>query len=229
MNIINALSTDSLFDHAGIIPRVFDIVIKGDRNIMRAVGIAHVIRKLEKTGDIRIFRYSAYYTSSLLAVVLCSGVSLDKIQSFFQHYERDHWQQELLSILPDDAYRRCNHRVFIHVSSSKWGKHHHICEFNSNSDIVNACTSALHSNNMWQDVIYFKDGKHVQMIIDITDKPNNPDDVQKGMKEAELFFLRKECNSLQWYHYPENRQRRSIFFFTMLPLLLLFFLTNKKT
>ena len=144
-------SVDSMFDYSGLIPRYFDVVVQGGGpNSIYLLGLYDTLKKLEKTGDIRVSKYVASDVAAILCVFFCSNVGkqtmLDFCHFMFEDITNDRWKKELMRILPLDAYAMCNHRVYIYTSVP-------LCsmlffyrpvmvfsEYRSNRDLVEACS-----------------------------------------------------------------------------------------
>ena len=144
-------SVDSMFDYSGLIPRYFDVVVQGGGpNSIYLLGLYDTLKKLEKTGDIRVSKYVASDVAAILCVCFCSNVDKQTIFDFchmmFEDITNDRWKKELMRILPLDAYAMCNHRVYIYTSVSMCSMLFFyrpvmvFSEYRSNRDLVEACS-----------------------------------------------------------------------------------------
>lgn len=151
MGLTNMSSMDSMFDYSGLIPRYFDVVVKGGGpNSIYLLGLYDTLKKLEKTGDIRVSKYVASDVAAILCVLFCCNVDKQTMFDFchlmFEDITNNRWKKELMKILPLDAYAMCNNRVYIYTSVP-------LCsilffyrpvmvfsEYRSNRDLVEACS-----------------------------------------------------------------------------------------
>jgi hypothetical protein len=151
MGLTNMSSVDSMFDYSGLIPRYFDVVVQGGGpNSIYLLGMYDIVKKLEKTGDIRVSKYVASDVAAILCVCFCSNVDkqtlLDFCHMMFEDITNDRWKKELMRILPMDAYAMCNHRVHIYTSVPVCSMWFFYCpmmvfsEYRSNRDLVEACS-----------------------------------------------------------------------------------------
>lgn len=155
MDFVNFSSVDSVFDYSGFIPRQFDLVVHhGGPDAVYLLGMYDILKKLERTGDIRISCYAGSDIAAILAVFLCSGASKETIVSFcqmmFDDITDDRWKKELLIRLPKNAYLMCDHRVYIYHSPrsrcylwSLFTRPSVSYQFHSNREIVEACSISI--------------------------------------------------------------------------------------
>lgn len=148
--IIRALSLTELCDSPGVPYKEFDIVISGGGFLgFYVLGVDRILRKLQKYDHIRIRRYAGYSTGAICATLMCCEVDPIRILSLYEKLQEQTCyfytiRGELLDMLPDDAYKRCSHRVYIHVSRIRWyGIEPHVfCKYENNEDLVDACMAS---------------------------------------------------------------------------------------
>jgi len=175
MDFVNFSSVDSVFDYSGLIPRQFDLVIHhGGPDAVYLLGMYDVLKKLEKTGDIRISCYAGSDIAAILSVFLCSGVSKETIVSFchmmFDDITDDRWKKEMLMTLPKNAYSMCDHRVYIYYSPYPtcylwrfFTKPSVFYQFHSNREIVEACSISV---NKPSRVVFKKNHKQLKIQLE---------------------------------------------------------------
>lgn len=215
MNIIKALSTDSLFDYAGIFPRLLDIIIIGDNNIQYLIEVSQFLQKLEKTRDIQILRYATSGYSSFLSIFLCCNINYKIIENFYNSFDPDNWKSLFLSILPSDAFSMCNNRIFIYSCNSLLSKHNVSCIFKTNNDLISACELSI-LKPCSVSKYCFKNSCIKQLIINT----NLLDSISNGVNDIENVFLNKKTNLAIKLIDPPIQSRPSIFLLFMLPVMM---------
>lgn len=250
-------SVDSIFDYSGLIPRYFDVVVEGGGpNSLYLLGLCDTLRKLEKTGDIRISNYAGSDVSAILCVFLCCGISKKEMVSFcemmFDDITNDRWKRELLRILPKDAYCMCNHRVHIYTSVPVWSWMFFYSEgmifsgFRTNRDIVEACSISFQKPSR-----VAMTGKEMQLRVHL-DRLNERFDtlvfskkrlfqfykmtrmtelMLKAQQDAEDFFSqpvsRLSNNLLKWQQNNSSKKCRILCYFVP-SVIIVFYLFRKK-
>ena len=246
--LVSISSIDSIFDYGGIIPRLFDLVVEGNGpQVVYVIGLYDVLKKLQKTGDITISHYHGSGLASIVLVCLCSNMEKQQIINFFknmfQNITNDYWKKELLRILPPDAYRTCSNRVFISTLGGFFSKPIVFSTFQSNRDIVDACSisvlkpcSSNHGSSfpipqlkIWISRLYGLDRmiyqkKYFYQLY--KDRMNNL--LKQAKQDADIFFTQRTLPNttiLEWC--DSYYSRRNIFYYFLPSLLLLFFLLKK--
>lgn len=249
--LVSISSIDSLFDYGGIIPRSFDLMVEGNGpQVVYVIGLYDVLKKLQKTGDITISHYRGSGLASIVLVCLCSNMKKQQIINFFKNMFQDitneYWKKELLRILPSDAYRTCSNRVFISTLNGFFSKPKVFSTFQSNRDIVDACSisflkpcsSTTHGCfftttpqlKIWVsrlyrlDCIMYYQKKYLYQLY----KERINSLVTQAKQDADLFFTQRilpNTTILEWCE--PSYSRRNIFYYFLPSLLLLFFLLKK--
>jgi hypothetical protein len=259
MGLTNISSVDSVFDYSGLIPRYFDIVVQGGGpNSIYLLGLYDTLKKLEKTGDIRVSKYVGSDVAAILCVFLCSGVGkqsmIDFCHMMFEDITNDRWKKELMRVLPQDAYIVCNNRVSIYTSVPLcsllffYRPHMVFSEFRSNRDLVEACSISFRKPSR---VNY--SGNERQLLIRL-DKLNERFDrlvfsqkslfqfyrmtrmtelVLKAEQDVEEFFLRPCSHSLsnsliQWHDCFSHKKYKLMFCFFFPSVAILFLFLRKR-
>jgi len=144
--ILRALSTDCLARP----PREFDLVIScGGFFGFYVVGLDRVLKKMERQGEARVRRYAGASVGAICSVLMCCGVSNMELVEMYERLQgrRDYFvrlRDELLRLLPPDAYIRCTDRVFIHAARISWLglRGESFSRFRDNQDLVDACMAS---------------------------------------------------------------------------------------
>lgn len=258
MGLVNMSSVDSMFDYSGFIPRYFDVVVEGGGpNSIYLMGLYDTLKKLQKTGDIRVSKYVASDVAAILCVFLCCNVNKQEMINFchmmFEDITNDRWKKQLLRILPRDAYVMCNNRVYIYTSVP-------ICsllyfyrpsvifyEYRSNRDLIEACSISFRKPSR----IHFH-GNVKQLRIQLN-KLNERFDrlvfsqkslfqfynmtrmtelMLKAEQDAEDFFMTVSTlssnNLLRWHECFSHRKYKMICCFFIPSVVMLFFMFRKK-
>lgn len=224
--IMSCLSTDSLFDHSGLFPRVFDMVLIGDKNVQYATGVAHVIRKLERTCDIRTRRYSVYGQCALLAVLLCCGIDPTH---FFQKEYSSHEERmnEFVKLLPDEAYQRCNHRVFIHSSFLFFFQNDVDFEYACNKDLVDSCTRSIQRPLRITNFMSFA-GNIPQLFVNMRHIKTTSSLWKEGVQDAENFFSSRHSSGILRWYMPSSCDRSKTILLFLAPMLFVCLFSSSK-
>jgi predicted acylesterase/phospholipase RssA len=145
-NILRALSLDNL--HCmNPIPREFNLVISGGGFYgFYVIGIDKIIKKM-RHHSIRC--YSGSSVGAICSVLMCCDMKGDDIIALYErlHKKKNYFillREELLRLLPSDAYIRCSDRVFVHATCVSWRGFRHVVfhNFTSNRDLVDACMAS---------------------------------------------------------------------------------------
>jgi len=154
-HILRSLSIDQQL-HSRYLkhPTEIDVVISiGGFYGLFMIGTDKILKKLEYSNKLKIQRYSGSSVGAICAVCMACQLSgetliqmynrLSQSSNYFQQL-----RQELLSLLPVDAYLRCSNRVFIHMTQIGFPylyRHVVVSRFWNNEDLVDAM---LASSNM---------------------------------------------------------------------------------
>lgn len=252
MGLVSMSSVDSVFDYCGFIPRHFDIVIDGGGpSSLYLLGLYDTLKKLEKT-DIHVSKYAGSDVAAIVCVLFCCNVEKQTIHHFlrvmFDDITSDRWKNELLKILPKNAFAMCNHRVYIYTSLCMWKRFSFqqpliFFEFRSNRDLVEAC-----SVSFWRPSRICYHGKQTQLTINIRklnvcfDKilfspqrlyqfykmTRMSELVLRAQQESDLFFSGKRTETLQWKYSSFSHRNRILYYFIP-SVMLLFFIFRKRT
>ena len=250
-------SVDSMFDYSGLIPRYFDIVIQGGGpTAIYLLGLYDTLKKLEKTGDIRIFQYAGSDVAAMLCVFLCVNVDKKTMMDFchmmFEDITNDRWKREFLRILPSNAYIICSHRVHIYTSVSTcsllsfYRPAMVFSVYRSNRDLVEACCISFrkpyrvdhvshhkqlrirlsHLNERFDRLVFSQKG-----LFQFYKMTRMKELVMKAEQDAGHFFLHPSSalsHPLLKWHESSSPKKYKILFFFVPTVAVLFFLFRKK-
>lgn len=259
MGLTNMSSVDSMFDYSGLIPRYFDLIVEGGGpNSLYLLGLYEMLKKLEKTGDIRVSKYAGSDVAAILCVFLCANIGKEKMTSFcemmFDDITNDRWKKELLRILPKDAHSMCNNRVYIHTSVPMccslmffYRKGRVFSEFCSNRDIVEACSISFKNPSR---VNYTGKEKQLRVYLDRLNErfdtlvfsqkrlfqfykmTRMTELMLKAQQDAEDFFSdsvsRLSNNRLRWRYNPPPHKKYRVFCYFIPSVIVIFYLLRKK-
>lgn len=147
--IIRAISLDNLHNRS-FGPNRFDLVISGGGFYgFFVVGIDLVLKKLEKLQDIRIQRFAGSSVGAICSIMMCCKIDSLKILDLYErlHGRMDFFfllREELLKLLPENAYILCSDRVFIHATEiGYFGLRHAVfSQYTSNEDLIDAAMAS---------------------------------------------------------------------------------------
>lgn len=147
--IIRAISLDNIYNES-FGPVEFDLIISGGGFYgFFVIGIDIILKKLEKLKKIRINRFSGSSVGAICSILMCCDIDSLKVLNLYDRLNgrNDFFfilKQELLKILPDDAYKTCSDRVFIHATEIGFFKFKHtvFSKYTSNLDLIDACMAS---------------------------------------------------------------------------------------
>lgn len=142
-----SLNDLSLIDHKEV-----DIVITGGGFIgFYLIGVAHVLRRLMKKNHITVRRFAGASVGALFSILMVLDTPLDDCIRLYDHL-RDvtdgdiigKLREEVRKLLPSDAYKRCDGRVYISITSfQNWLPSNMIVNtFRSNDELLDACMAS---------------------------------------------------------------------------------------
>lgn len=147
--IIRAISLDNL-QNRSFGPNRFDLVISGGGFYgFFVIGIDLVLKKLEKLHNIRIQRFAGSSVGAICSILMCCNIESLKILDLYErlHGRTDFFfllREELLKLLPENAYFLCSGRVFIHATEiGYFGFRHAVfSQYTSNEDLIDAAMAS---------------------------------------------------------------------------------------
>jgi predicted acylesterase/phospholipase RssA len=162
--ILRCLSIDEMIPDEYRIPNEIDIVISvGGFYGFFVIGTDKIIRKLEKQGKLVVKRYAGSSVGAICAMLMGSGVTGDTIIQIYNNliYNRYFFKslkQEILQLLPPDAYLKCNDKVYIACTEITWFgfKKTIISQFTSNEDLVDATLASSNMPFLISPFLYYK-------------------------------------------------------------------------
>lgn len=154
--ILKAISCSSLVYYH---PSEIDVIISvGGFYGFYVIGVSKILKKLEKENKIIIKRYSGSSVGSICSVLLACNVDPELIINLYEKLLHNNYtkksscyfdilREELLSIIPDNAYQICTNKVYITATQvTIYGlKHIVFSKYYSNEDLIDACMA---SSNM---------------------------------------------------------------------------------
>ena len=154
-HILRSLSIDQQL-HSRYLnhPTEIDVVISiGGFYGLFMIGTDKILKKLEYSHKLKIQRYAGSSVGAICAVCMACHISGETLIHLYNRLSlsTNYFQQlrqELLTLLPSDAYVRCSNRVFIHMTQigiPYLFRHVVISQFWNNEDLVDAM---LASSNM---------------------------------------------------------------------------------
>ena len=193
-HILRSLSIDQTL-HSRYLPHPMeiDVVISiGGFYGFFMIGVDKILKKLEHSNKLKIQRYAGSSVGAICAVCMACHISGETLIHMYNRLSQSpnyfrKLRQELLTLLPTDAYLRCTNRVFIHITQIGFPyliRHVIISHFYNNEDLVDAMMA---SSNMpfiispqlvykYRDGYYidgcfsrflpiFKDQRHPQLLV----------------------------------------------------------------
>ena len=162
--ILRCLSIDEMIPDEYKIPNEIDIVISvGGFYGFFVIGTDKIIKKLEKQGKLVVKRYAGSSVGAICAMLMGSGVTGDTIIQIYNNliYNRYFFKslkQEILQLLPPDAYLKCNDKVYIACTEITWFgfKKTIISKFTSNEDLVDATLASSNMPFLISPFLYYK-------------------------------------------------------------------------
>jgi predicted acylesterase/phospholipase RssA len=144
-------------------PKEIDIVISGGGFLgFYLLGVDKVLRKLKSQGNLKIKRFAGCSVGAICSVLMCCEVPSELVyETLFGLTEDPHFflhlKDQLLKILPKNAYQICNDRVFIVASRiTRYGvKKTIFSTYESNEDLVYACLASSNFPIIVNKFLYF--------------------------------------------------------------------------
>lgn len=190
LKILKAISCSSLTYYH---PPEIDVIISvGGFYGFYVIGVSKILKKLEKQNKIIIKRYSGSSVGSICSVLLACSVDPELIINLYEKLFHNNFviksssyfdllREELLSIIPENAYRICTNKVYITATQvTFYGlKHIIFSKYFSNEDLIDACMASSNMPLFISPYIlykyrncYFIDGYFSSVLPILSNKPN---------------------------------------------------------
>uniref|UniRef100_A0A6C0K0P0 PNPLA domain-containing protein n=1 Tax=viral metagenome TaxID=1070528 RepID=A0A6C0K0P0_9ZZZZ len=150
-NIIRSLSINEFIRSSYVHPPEIDVVVSvGGFYGFFMIGVDKILKKLEQEGKLYIKRYAGSSCGAICSIMMACGVSSDEAIGIYNNLFRatnffEKLREEILRVLPDDAYEICTDRVYIHCTELSWSRglrHVVFSRFESNEDLVDAAMAS---------------------------------------------------------------------------------------
>lgn len=148
---MRSLSINDFMRSSYVHPPEIDVVVSvGGFYGFFMIGVDKILKKLQEEGKLYIKRYSGSSCGAICSILMACDVSGDEAIGVYNNLFRAtnfffKLRGEILRVLPQDAYKICTNRVYIHCTELSWHRgfrHVVFSQFESNEDLVDAAMAS---------------------------------------------------------------------------------------